>query len=389
MTMTTNTPTTIAGLEPTLPTAWYRSEEVFRVEKERIFGREWVCVGRAEELPEVGSYRVVDVAGESILVVRNREGVLRCFYNVCRHRGTRLCRSADAETKSGRPEFRSGVIAGRTIMCPYHHWSYDLDGRLLAAPHLAALTASDKSALSLYPVGLDSWGGFVFVNLRATDASSLATQLGDIPERTQRYPLADLRIGRTIQYQVDANWKVICENYNECYHCGPVHPELCAIVPSFRDGGGAHLDWARGIPHRPGAYTFTASGTTSRRAFPGLSADEQINHKGELTYPNLFVSLACDHVAAFILQPRSAERTDITCHFLFEQYELAKPEFDPSDAADFWDVVNQQDWGICEAVQQGMRSKVHEHGYCAPMEDAALDIRRYVMDRLGTAADAL
>jgi Rieske 2Fe-2S family protein len=181
---------------------------------------------------------------------------------------------------------------------------------------------------------------------------------------------------------------VICENYNECYHCGPVHPELCAVVPAFREAGGSHLDWERGIPHRPGAYTFTTSGTTSRRPFPGLSADEQARHKGELAYPNLFLSLACDHAAVFILQPRSPVLTDITCHFLFEQYELARADFDPSDAVDFWDVVNQQDWRICELVQQGMQSRVHEHGYYAPMEDAALDIRRYIREKVDTVAAA-
>ena len=170
--------------------------------------------------------------------------------------------------------------------------------------------------------GVDSWGGFVFLNLTPAEAKPLAAQLGGIPDRLQRYPLRDLRIGATIRYEVAANWKIICENYNECYHCGGVHPELCAVVPSFREAGGADLDWNRGIPHREGAYTFTHSGTTARRAFPGLDADEQVRHKGELVYPNLFLSVACDHVAAFILQPRGAERTDITCHFLFETHEI-------------------------------------------------------------------
>jgi Rieske 2Fe-2S family protein len=369
----------IAGLEPTLPTRWYRSEEVFRLEKERIFWREWMCVCRAEEIPDPGSFRVFDVLGESILVVRNREGALRAFYNVCRHRGSRLCR---AGAEKGVPAL-SGVMAGRGIVCPYHNWTYDLDGRLVAAPHLRGLSAADKETLSLHPVGVDTWGGFVFVNLTPAEAPSLSAQLGVIVERTRNYPLADLRIGHTIRYQVAANWKAICENYNECYHCGPVHPELCAVVPAFREGGGGSLDWMRGIPHRPGAYTFTASGTTSRRPFPGLSTDERERHKGELSYPNLFLSLACDHVAAFVLEPRSAERTDITCDFLFEQHEIDKPEFDPSDAVEFWDVVNRQDWSICESVQQGMSSRVHQFGYYSPMEDYALDIRRYVEDRVG------
>jgi glycine betaine catabolism A len=374
----------IPGLEPTLPSDWYRSAEVFQLEKEHIFCREWLCAGREEEWPAAGDFRVLDILGESILVVRNREGQLRAFYNVCRHRGARLCR-----TDAGAPiglAVQGGLVSGRTIICPYHQWAYDLDGRLVSAPHLGAAAGFDKSSVHLYPVAVDTWGGFVFVNLTPQKAVPLAQQLGEIPARIRRYPLAGLRIGHTIRYEVAANWKAICENYNECYHCGGVHPELCAIVPAFREAGGAGLDWMRGIPHREGAYTFTSSGTTARRAFPGLDADELERHKGEVIYPNLFVSLACDHAAVFILQPRTAVRTDIICHFLFEADEVASPRFDPMDTVGFWDLVNRQDWTICESVQQGMSSRVHQHGYYAPMEDFSLDIRRYVKERLGADA---
>jgi Rieske 2Fe-2S family protein len=280
-----------------------------------------------------------------------------------------------------------GITGARLIVCPYHQWSYDFNGALVAAPHLGASTGFQKQDFHLYPVGIDTWGGFVFLNLTPAEAKPLAVQLGGIVERLQRYPLRDLRVGATIRYEIAANWKIICENYNECYHCGGVHPELCAVVPSFREAGGANLDWSRGIPHREGAYTFTHSGTTVRRAFPGLDDDEQVRHKGELVYPNLFLSAARDHVAAFILQPRSAEHTDITCHFLFEPHELDKPGFDPSDAVDFWDLVNRQDWAVCEGVQNGIRSRVHTQGYYAPMEDWNLDIRRYVTERIGAFVD--
>jgi Rieske 2Fe-2S family protein len=371
-----------ARLEESLPTSWYRSAEVFKVEKERIFCREWVAVCREEELPAPGDYLVLDVLGESVLLVRNREHRIRAFYNVCRHRGSRLCRTP-AQTAAMRVLLPGGISGRRMIVCPYHQWSYDLDGALIAAPHLSAAAGFNKQDFHLYPVGVDSWGGFVFLNLSPAEAKPLAAGLGGIPERLQRYPLGELRIGATIRYEVAANWKIICENYNECYHCAGVHPELCALVPSFRDAGGANLDWNRGIPHREGAYTFTHSGTTVRRAFPGLDPDERVRHKGELAYPNLFLSVACDHVAAFILQPRSAERTDITCHFLFETHEIAKPRFDPSDAVDFWDLVNGQDWAVCAGVQEGIRSRVHAHGYYAPMEDFNLDIRRYVTERIG------
>jgi Rieske 2Fe-2S family protein len=167
-----------------------------------------------------------------------------------------------------------------------------------------------------------------------------------------------------------------------------VHPELCAVVPAFRAAGGGQLDWSRGIAHREGAYTFTHSGTTTRRPFPGLNEDERTRHKGEVIYPNLFVSLACDHVAAFILEPQGPDRTNITCHFLFEPEAIARPNFDPSDTVEFWDITNRQDWTICESVQRGMQSRVHMHGYYAPMEDFSLDIRRYVTERLGIDAGA-
>jgi Rieske 2Fe-2S family protein len=370
-------------LERTLPTSWYRSAEIFRTEKERIFCREWIVACREEELPNPGDHRVLDWLGESLLLVRNREGGLRAFYNVCRHRGSRLCRAPGETVHASRTVLGGGVIAGRLIVCPYHQWSYDFNGALIAAPHLGAGTGFNKQEFSLYPVGVQTWGGFVFLNLTPSEAQPLEAQLGGIPERLQRYPLAGLRIGATIRYEVAANWKILCENYNECYHCGGVHPELCALVPSFREAGGANLDWTRGVPHREGAYTFTPSGTTVRRPFPGLNADEQVRHKGELVYPNVFLSVACDHVAAFILHPLGPERTDITCHFLFETHEMEKAGFDPSDAVDFWDLVNRQDWTVCESVQNGIRARVHSHGYYAPMEDWNLDIRRYVTERIG------
>jgi Rieske 2Fe-2S family protein len=373
-----------AGQLPrTLPTAWYRSADIFEIEKHRIFYREWLAVCRDHELPLPGDHRVLDILGESILLVRNRDGLLRAFYNVCRHRGSRLCRAEPERVAPGRVALPGGVSARRLIVCPYHQWSYDLDGELLAAPHVGGDSRFDKRDFHLYPVGVDTWGGFVFLNLTPSRAAPLAEQLAGIPERLQRYPLSELRIGATIEYRVAANWKIVCENYNECYHCAGVHPELCAVVPSFRDSGGAHLDWSRGIPHREGAYTFTRSGTTTRRAFPGLNADEQVRHKGELGYPNLFLSLACDHVAAFILRPRAADLTDITCHFLFEQHEMAKASFDAADAVEFWDLVNRQDWTVCESVQDGIKARVHDHGYFAPMEDWNLDIRRYVIERIG------
>ncbi|MGA8099356.1 MAG: SRPBCC family protein, partial [Candidatus Cybelea sp.] len=166
------------------------------------------------------------------------------------------------------------------------------------------------------------------------------------------------------------------------YHCAGVHPELCRVVPAFKREGGAQLDWDRGIPHRDGAWTFTASGTSDRSPFATLSEDERVRHKGELIYPNFMLSLAADHVAAFSLWPKGPAATTIVCDFLFHPNETNKLEFDPGDVVNFWDLVNEQDWRICENVQAGMQSRAFHHGYYAPMEDASLDIRRYIASRL-------
>ena len=368
------------GFEPSLHARWYLDENHYAREREDIFSREWLCVAREEDLSKPGDHRIFDLQGQSVLLVRNGEGQLRAFYNVCRHRGAQLCAVADDPHGA---VLRGGVLGGRLIRCPYHAWTYDLDGRLVNAPFMDEQEGFEAGDIALHPVGVACWGGFVFLNLQPEGAPDFSAHIAGVDQRLIRYGLNDLRTGPVLEYTVHANWKVICENYNECYHCGPVHPELCAVVPAFRERGGADLDWDRGIPHREGATTFTATGETSRASFPDLDADEQTRHKGEMLLPNLFLSLARDHVAAFLLHPRGAGLTDIACRFLFASDAMAQPDFDPSDAVEFWDVVNRQDWAVCEAVQRGMGTRVFDYGALSPMEDWSLDVRRYVTDRTG------
>jgi glycine betaine catabolism A len=368
------------GLEQSLPSSAYTTQAAWEAEQAAIFTREWLCVGREEDVPEPGGHKVIELMGESVLLVRDRGGTLRAHYNVCRHRGSRICDPGN-DAKWGL-ELPGGVIGG-LIRCPYHGWSYGLGGELLAAP---GTTGLDKRDFALHPVGVACWGGFVFLNLTPRGAPNLAATLAQASRRLANYPLEDLRTGPILTYDVAANWKLIFENYNECYHCGPVHPELCEIVPEFRKDGGSHLDWELGIPHREGATTYTASGTTARAFFPGLSEEEKVRHKGELIYPNLMFSVSSDHAAAFLLWPLAVDRTRIECRFLFHKDELAKDTFDPADAVDFWDLVNRQDWAVCERVQRGIASRIHEHGWYLGIEDYSLDIRRYIAARLGDAS---
>ena len=373
-------------LEASLPASYYLSPEIFQQERERIFFREWYCVGREEQVLEPGEYLVADVVGESVLIVRSRTGALNAFYNVCRHRGCRLVLDDSPKPVAGDPPECSGSFHN-AIRCPYHSWSYDFDGQLRGTPYLRESERFRKKDFSLWPIALDSWGGFLFVNLSAdavAEGLTLERQLGGVPEEFKRYPLASLRMGKRLVYEVEANWKVVMENYNECYHCGGVHPELCELVPAFKQQGGAGLDWANGVPHREGAVTFTFSGTTNRAPFDGLDEFEITRHKGKLLYPNMLLSFSADHIAAFTLLARNPGHTTVICDFLFDPREMARPGFDPSDAVDFWDVVNLQDWGICAGVQRGMGARPFTSGYYAQMEDGSLDIRKYVHARLGT-----
>jgi len=364
-------------VERTLEPRYYVSEATFDAERERLWARQWVLVGRDDALTRSGDRMLVDVAGSSVVVVRGDDetggGVLRGFHNVCRHRGAELLDTGGL-TPADLPACGS---FGSVIKCPYHSWAYGLDGTLRHAPFVDRVDAGELAGVRLHPVAVDTWGGFVFVHLGQPE-QTLAEQIGAVAGRTARYPLADLRVGLTLRYEVAANWKVLAENYNECYHCGPVHPELCDLVPAFRRGGDG-LEWPDGIPHRDGAWTFTTTGTTNRAPFPGLDDAERVRHKGELVYPNLLLSLSADHVAAFRLEPRGPAHTTVVCELLFHPEAIADAGFDPSDAGDLWHLVNLQDWAICESVQRGMSSPAWTGGWMAPTEDAAAEITRWYL----------
>ncbi len=208
--------------------------------------------------PAAGDYRVVELGTQSIFVVRAEDGGLRAFHNTCRHRGSILCTAAQ------------GSFARSRIVCPYHAWTYDLGGRLIATPRRMPTPDFDPTKLSLHEVAVAAWGGFVFIHLAGREAPPLAESLGELPERFARYGFGGLRIGKRIVADVQANWKLIAENFSECFHCPPVHPELCRIVTAYRDAGawGLHRD-ERGAPcRRPRPNTRRArrpSRSTARR----------------------------------------------------------------------------------------------------------------------------
>ncbi len=285
------------------------------------------------------------------------------------------CAAIAAPNSSTRPVHRAGRSAP-TIRCPYHSWTYGLDGTLRRAPFLSA---GQTPSVSLHPVGVDTWGGFVFVHLdpHRGDAASRPARARS-PIGSAAIPLADLRRGYSFTYEVAANWKVIAENYNECYHCGPVHPTLCDLVPAFRKGGSG-LDWPDGVPHREGAWTFTTTGTSTRSPFPDLDEAERVRHKGELVYPNLLLSLSAEHVAALPVATARARPHDRGLRPALRTGRDRRRRFRPDRTPSTSGIPSTGRTGrSARACSAGCRHAAWSGGWFAPMEDDTADITRLV-----------
>ncbi|MEA2555429.1 MAG: glycine betaine catabolism [Actinomycetota bacterium] len=361
------------GIHPGLPGRDYHSPEVFELEQERIFLRGWFCVGREEQLPEAGDFLTADVAGESVILMRGTDGLARAFANVCRHRGTKLL------------EEPTGHLKSNAVVCPYHSWTYATDGRLIGTPNVHADDGLDRDAYGLHAIALESWDGFLFLNL-SSNPTPLREGLEKDPDEPlayERYRLGELRSARTIVYEVETNWKIVVDNYNECLHCPSVHPELVKIVPLYRKG--IVLDPTRvdgGVTLADGLYTFTMDGTSTLPQLPNLEEIDRRTYYGYSVFPNLLVNLFSTGVMAYTLLPRSASHTTVISDYLFRPETIEADDFDPSDMVDFLDLVSRQDWDVCERAQRGVVSRFFDRGVYPP-QDGLLHrfAERYVSER--------
>jgi Rieske 2Fe-2S family protein len=330
-------------------------------------------VGRAEDVAEAGSYLLASIAGESVIVLRDRAAELHAFYNVCRHRGSTLL----DEPREGA----SGHLV--RIQCPYHAWVYDLDGSLRRAPHTEEVLEFDPTDNSLVPIRLETWQGFVFLNLDPA-APGLLDYLSDLSAAVVGYPIAGVRRSRRIEYDVNANWKVIGENYSECYHCPGVHPQLNRLSPYDR---GRNLEsrgpWTGGwMELVDAADTMSTDGAShGRPPLAGIGAENARRVYYIVVWPNLLLSLHPDYVMTHQVWPVDAEHSRVVCEWLFDPQVMAAPGFDPSDAVDFWDLTNRQDWAVCERQQRGTASRGYVAGRYSLMEDMVHAFDLMVADR--------
>lgn len=356
----------------TLPSRYYTDPGIFSREIESFYFNSWICAGRAETIPLLGDYFLREVARESIIVVRDSGGQVRAFYNVCRHRGTRLC------------EVPAGRFSGR-IMCPYHGWTYGFDGTLLGAPQMES--SFSKGEYPLHEVATALWDGHIFLHL-GMGPEPLAGQLGELPRKFAPWCMQDLRLHKRIVYEVEANWKLIVLNYNECLHCPVLHPALNRLtdylgsdneVPSPTYIGGA-------MGFRGGAETMSLDGTRRRDYLPGLSEQQRKQVYYYVLYPNLLLSLHPDYMMLHTLWPRAVGHTQIVCEWYFHPAEMAKPDFFADDAIEFWDRTNREDWHIVELSQAGIQSRAYTPGLYSRREELLHAFDQAVLEReRGTA----
>jgi glycine betaine catabolism A len=334
-----------------LPPGAYIDPAVFEWERRHVFGGGWACAGRAAQLPAPGDQ--VAVPG-GVLLVRGADGAARAFANTCRHRGHELL-SAGAAAHA------------KAIVCPYHSWTYALDGRLRGAP---GYRDADAARWSLTELPTVEWHGLIFADMSGGAAGSLP--LTGLDPLISPYEAARTVVAATHTYDAAANWKVLTENYHECYHCPTIHPELCRVSPP-RSGENyaASGSWIGGwMSLRDDAETMSLDGRSGGVPLRGLSGPALRTVIYVAIFPNVLLSLHPDYVMTHILRPVAADRTVIECSWAFAPEAIERPDFDPAYAVDFWDRTNRQDWAACESVQRGLASPFASAGPLAPDEDA-------------------
>lgn len=361
----------------TLKGEMYTDPAVFKLEKKHIFSESWHFVGYEYEVAGPGQYLRTTIENENIIVVRGKDHVLRAFLNVCRHRGATLCSD---------PCGKTGVFR-----CPYHSWSYGLDGTLLGVPNSSEcreeLVKNEKFGLE--PVHLQTWHGMIWLNL-SDNPKPIEQQLdmqildrfGEL-DTFSRYGIEHLRVAHREEYEVFANWKIIIENFQECYHCSAIHPELTETLPEFRSGVGTQNGVGTGAKFNDSYQAFSLSGKGDRAPLKGLLPEDDRLYYGITVLPLVFINLTPDHVIIHRSIPVDSGKTKIICEWLFDPDEMAKSDFDPKDAVELFHRVNLQDFSACEWCQENMGSKAYKNGgVLVPIEQHVTRFYDYVVNSI-------
>ena len=360
---------------PTLPGSAYTDPAVFAQEQEKIFEAYWFAAARTSEIATPGSFQTVDVGRENVLIVRGRDKKLRAFLNVCRHRGARVCME-----KEGTGQ--------RKLQCGYHAWTYALDGSLVAAPNLTQMEDVDRTQYGLIPVHLREWLGYVWVciadeppSFEETVSGAVAGRLGD-HDIIEGWNIDQLAVGRRITYDVNANWKLIIENFMECYHCATIHPELTEVLPEFADGYAAQYFVGHGAEFGENVSGFTVDGTEGLDAIPSVAPEHDRRYYAITVNPQVFINLVPDHVIVHRMFPMAADHTIVECDWLYLPHVIESGR-DVSRSVELFHRVNQQDFAACERCQPTMSSRTYrDGGVLVPSEHHIGDFHNWLQAKL-------
>ena len=358
----------------TLGRDYFVADDIFRLEHERIFSRSWLLAGHVSQLEKSGDYFLFELGRESVVVLRDGDGEIHAFHNHCRHRGSKLCQQ------------QSGTL-GATIQCPYHAWTYGLDGALRNVPTMSEVPGFDVTDYPLHRVALTNWQGFLFVNL-AREPQPFAEALSGLFGRFEQWHTAELRAVERKVYEVDANWKLIFHNFSECYHCPLAHPHLNKLTP-FRNSEndldeGPVLGGPMWMSNHDGSMTI--GGERCAPALPGLSPEQRGRVYYYSLFPSGFLSFHPDYVMMHRAQPLSLDRTRVVCEWYFHPDAIAAPGFDPQPAVAFWDLTNRQDWELCANAHRGVVSHAWEPGPYSELESQLAAFDRQYLRALGNDA---
>jgi glycine betaine catabolism A len=354
---------------------FYTDPDFHALDLEHVWRREWVFAGLTCEIPEPGRWFRLDLAGESLVVLRDRSGAVRVLHNVCRHRGARVCLA-----ERGRSS---------RLVCPYHQWSYDLDGRLVKARYMDE--GFDPSAYRLKPAACEVVGGWIFVCL-ADEPPAIDDFRRDVEPFLLPVDVESCKIAHESSIVERGNWKLVMENNRECYHCAASHPELCATLAEYdavddprADAGYGDLlerkyrDWeALGLPYRPtprslrhravrlpyvnGALAMTMDGGLASRRLLGRLTDPDLGSARMLSLPNTWNHLGSDHVVTFRVLPVSPTESLVTTKWLVHKDAVEGADYDVRRLTEVWLATNDQDRHLVEITQAGVASSAYEPG---------------------------
>jgi len=351
------------------------TDSVFELETQKVFANQWVYVCHETEICESSGCHRVNSCGSHLILVRDQSNVIRAFHNFCRHRGSALVTDQNCGS------------VGQRIQCPYHAWTYDRKGELVSAPNMMDQMGFEKKEYGLKQVECSSWHGLIFIRFhhdstgdsKATESQSLDQFMAPLGQHAADWSFAELKVTRSIEYDVAANWKLIFQNYSECYHCPTVHPALNRLTP-FK---GASNDIDEGpilggpMKLADDSETMSNDGMAVGAILPNLDERQKRAVAYYTVFPSFFLSAHPDYVLIHRIERVSVDSTKVVCQFLFHPNSTERPEFDPGAAVEFWDLTNRQDWEVCELAHRGITDLKYEPGPYSDLESVVAAFDRH------------